>query len=228
MLHLRKNTRANTDVHPQSHTNAHTHASSVDRQLLEDLIHPFKWADFQSLVLDYDRFAREEILVRHDTVRLIGQDNIRRYLPLSHLRIRVSPSDQPLSVLAMLVAAASVGARATVSSHPGDPSKLLDLCERLTGDWGGGIEFLEQSDEQLVRDIERGQVDRLRYAARDAVPTIVRRVANAAFVYIADASPSPIGRVELLWYVQEQSLCFDYHRYGNLGIRSSEDRREPH
>ncbi len=228
LLHLRKNTRANTDVHPQSHTNAHTHASSVDRQLLEELIHPFKWADFQSLVLDYDWFAREEILVRHDTVRLIGQDNIRRYLPLSHLRIRVSPSDHPLSVLAMLVAAASVGARATVSSHPGDPSKLLDLCERLTGDWGGGIEFLEQSDEQLVRDIERGQVDRLRYAARDAVPTIVRRAANAAFVYIADASPSPIGRVELLWYVQEQSLCFDYHRYGNLGIRSGEDRREPH
>ncbi|MDB6004783.1 MAG: Proline dehydrogenase, partial [Prosthecobacter sp.] len=30
--------------------------------------------------------------------------------------------------------------------------------------------------------------------------------------------------VELLWYVQEQSVSFDYHRYGNLGTRTGEDR----
>ncbi len=32
------------------------------------------------------------------------------------------------------------------------------------------------------------------------------------------------GRVELLWYVQEQCISFDYHRYGNLGPRSGEER----
>ena len=34
------------------------------------------------------------------------------------------------------------------------------------------------------------------------------------------------GRVELLWYVQEQSVSFDYHRYGNLGVRAGEPRAE--
>jgi RHH-type proline utilization regulon transcriptional repressor/proline dehydrogenase/delta 1-pyrroline-5-carboxylate dehydrogenase len=27
-----------------------------------------------------------------------------------------------------------------------------------------------------------------------------------------------------LWYVVEQSISFDYHRYGNLGPRASEPR----
>jgi RHH-type proline utilization regulon transcriptional repressor/proline dehydrogenase/delta 1-pyrroline-5-carboxylate dehydrogenase len=32
------------------------------------------------------------------------------------------------------------------------------------------------------------------------------------------------GRLELLWYLQEQSISFDYHRYGNLGARADEPR----
>jgi hypothetical protein len=37
-----------------------------------------------------------------------------------------------------------------------------------------------------------------------------------------------VARVEALWYVEEQSLCRDYHRYGNLGVRGQELRAEPH
>jgi RHH-type proline utilization regulon transcriptional repressor/proline dehydrogenase/delta 1-pyrroline-5-carboxylate dehydrogenase len=43
-------------------------------------------------------------------------------------------------------------------------------------------------------------------------------------VYIADAPPVAHGRVELLSYVQEQSLSHVYHRYGNLGRRAGEPR----
>jgi len=34
------------------------------------------------------------------------------------------------------------------------------------------------------------------------------------------------GRLELLWYVREQSISTDYHRYGNLGMRADEVRAE--
>jgi RHH-type proline utilization regulon transcriptional repressor/proline dehydrogenase/delta 1-pyrroline-5-carboxylate dehydrogenase len=34
------------------------------------------------------------------------------------------------------------------------------------------------------------------------------------------------GRLELLWYVREQSISTDYHRYGNLGNRADEPRAE--
>ena len=37
--------------------------------------------------------------------------------------------------------------------------------------------------------------------------------------YIADTPVVAHGRVELLWYVREQSISHVYHRYGNLGLR---------
>jgi RHH-type proline utilization regulon transcriptional repressor/proline dehydrogenase/delta 1-pyrroline-5-carboxylate dehydrogenase len=34
------------------------------------------------------------------------------------------------------------------------------------------------------------------------------------------------GRVELLWYLMEQSISDNYHRYGNLGEHGAEGRAE--
>jgi RHH-type proline utilization regulon transcriptional repressor/proline dehydrogenase/delta 1-pyrroline-5-carboxylate dehydrogenase len=186
-----------------------------------------EWAALEMIIEDYDDFAMAEIGDEHDTVRLIGQDNIRRYLPLTHLRIRIAEHDTPLEIAARLVAVAAAGGRAVVSSPTGIHTSLLAQLEELTHAWGGAIEFIEESDAQLMADIADGQVDRLRYAAAAAVAPAVRAATNAAFVYVADMPVSAHGRVELLWYVQEQSVCIDYHRYGNLGARANEPRREP-
>jgi RHH-type proline utilization regulon transcriptional repressor/proline dehydrogenase/delta 1-pyrroline-5-carboxylate dehydrogenase len=75
--------------------------------------------------------------------------------------------------------------------------------------------------------IRGGQVDRVRYAAPDRVPSSIRKAAAEALQYVADAPVLAHGRVELLWYMREQSLTVDYHRYGNLGLRAGEDRAEP-
>ena len=69
-----------------------------------------------------------------------------------------------------------------------------------------------------------GRVGRVRYAAPDRVPESIRRAAAESFVYVADAPPLAHGRVELLWYLQEQSLSHVYHRYGNLGRRAGAGR----
>jgi RHH-type proline utilization regulon transcriptional repressor/proline dehydrogenase/delta 1-pyrroline-5-carboxylate dehydrogenase len=69
--------------------------------------------------------------------------------------------------------------------------------------------------------------ERIRYAAPDRVPEIVRAAASEIGVYLADEPVLAEGRVELLWYLREQSVCHDYHRYGNLGARAGESRREP-
>jgi RHH-type proline utilization regulon transcriptional repressor/proline dehydrogenase/delta 1-pyrroline-5-carboxylate dehydrogenase len=37
--------------------------------------------------------------------------------------------------------------------------------------------------------------------------------------HIEDAPVLPVGRLELLHYLREQSVSRDYHRYGNLGVR---------
>ncbi len=104
--------------------------------------------------------------------------------------------------------------------------RIIDVFEELTQEWAGDMEFLQESDEELAEAIARGQVDRVRYAAPGLVPSVVQRAAAEQFIYVADAPVCPVGRVELLWYVREQSVCIDYHRYGNLGFRASEERAQ--
>lgn len=184
------------------------------------------WMKLKLAISSYDSFALQEIRASHDTLRLVGQDNIRRYLPMTHVRIRVSASDSWLGICARAAAVVAAGGRATVSHPPGVHVELIEALEGLTHEWAGDMEFVEESDEQLVQAIMAGQVDRVRYASAAAVPQEVRQASHQRFVFVADAPVSEAGRIELLWYVREQSLCVDYHRYGNLGFRAGEERAE--
>jgi len=194
---------------------------------LQEQLTAAQWLTLKSALLDYDQFAVSEIRQKHDTLRLIGQDNFRLYQPMTHIRIRVCQSDSLLSIIARAVAVIAVGGRAALSHADGVREDSLTLIEALTREWAADLEFVEESDEELVEAIEAGQVDRVRYASAAEVPSAVRKAAEERFIYIADSPTSPSGRVELLWYVREQSLCFDYHRYGNLGFRATENRSEP-
>ena len=58
------------------------------------------------------------------------------------------------------------------------------------------------------------------------MPEAVLRTAAEAWECVVSVPVSAEGRLELLWYFHEQSLSIDYHRYGNLGVRSGEVRAE--
>jgi RHH-type proline utilization regulon transcriptional repressor/proline dehydrogenase/delta 1-pyrroline-5-carboxylate dehydrogenase len=175
----------------------------------------------------YQQAMETEFGQQHDNFLLIGQDNFRRYLPVKELRIRIHPQDTAFEILARVCAAHTAGCRVTVSKPLGLPSAILDLLEELTDTWAGSIEFVEESDDALVDVIRLQHTDRLRFAAPDRVPETVRRAVIDQCLYIADSPVLKCGRVELLWYVREQSICLDYHRYGNLGARTDEPRTEP-
>lgn len=174
----------------------------------------------------YAREVREEFGREHDHFRLIGQDNIRRYLPIDHLRIRVHPDDTLFELFARVCAARGSGCRITVSCPENGAFPLVDMLDQLTESWAGAIEFVDESDEELAEVILRRETDRIRYANSDRVPTKIRQAATDVQLFIADWPVMRHGRIELLWYVQEQSLCVDYHRYGNLGIRADEKRAD--
>jgi len=69
-------------------------------------------------------------------------------------------------------------------------------------------------------------VDRVRYAAPERASLEVLQAGNAANGCVVSVPVSAEGRLELLWYVREQSISTDYHRYGNLGMRADEERAE--
>ena len=75
---------------------------------------------------------------------------------------------------------------------------------------------------ELAEAIRQGQTERVRYADPSRVAHSIRAAANEQAMYIAEQPVLMHGRIELLWYVEEQSISMDYHRYGNLGARASE------
>ena len=193
-----------------------------------ELIKPEEIDRVLSAIASYEHSMREEFSQSHDHMRLIGEENSRRYLPMSELRIRVTAADSLFETLARVCAAHAAGCRTTLSYEPSlHDSPLIALVDELTQPWAAAIELVEESDERLAEILRDRQTDRVRYAAPDRVPTIIREAVIENGIYLADTPVMTQGRIELLWYLQEQSLSISYHRYGNLGARSGEERAEP-
>ncbi len=170
--------------------------------------------------------AMQEFLVDHDHFQLIGEDNHRRYLALYAIRIRVTPSDTPENILARVIAARTSGARAVISWYDDLSDSLVDFItwlDRSTDSWAARIDFIRESDQELSDLIKADQAGRIRYADRKQVPAAIREAANQSLAYLADEPITLHGRVEMIWYHQEQSISNVYHRYGNLGERAVEN-----
>lgn len=175
-------------------------------------------------ILSYERWFSDEFSRGHDHMRLVGQDNIRRYLPLKSIAVRVHPDDSAFEILARVAAGCAVGAEVIVSTGPGCAQPEIGLLEEL------GLPNLrieKQTDQELIDAVRAQRVKRVRYAAAERIPEEMFRLVPETFVYLAHAPVLAEGRIELLWYVQEQSVCTDYHRYGNLGVRADEERTLP-
>jgi RHH-type proline utilization regulon transcriptional repressor/proline dehydrogenase/delta 1-pyrroline-5-carboxylate dehydrogenase len=178
----------------------------------------------------YDQWAYDEFHAWHDHFELLGEDNFRRYRPIGRLRIRVSPDDASQDVAARVAAARAAGCATTISVPPdltGPAAATVEELRNLPAEDAGVFEFVTETDAELAEVIRAGQTDRVRYAAPDRVPLAIRQAAAETLQYVADEPVSAHGRVELLWYFEEQSYTHLYHRYGNLGIRTAEPRTEP-
>ena len=169
-----------------------------------------------------ERAVEAEFTGWHDSVRLLGQDNLRRYLPVSHLRVRLHGTDKSDDVIIAAAAALAVQCRAVFSYGEGAAIDTIDLLHRVTESWAGRIETICESEPELVEVIAGGGVDRLRILSDDCnLSSEVLAACLDRFVPIVRRQVVASGFIEPLWYLQEQSLSHDYHRYGNLGRRAS-------
>lgn len=161
----------------------------------------------------------QEFSQAKDYFHLRGQDNILRYLPVGTVVVRIHPDDSLFDVLARIAAVRISGCTLQVSLPKGLSNKITEFlnslhCKRLLDD----VPVVEQSDQELVTIIP--QIQRIRYAAPDRVPPEIFAAAAKTGFYVSRTPVVMEGRVELLQYFLEQSICNNYHRYGNLGERA--------
>ncbi len=168
----------------------------------------------KSYIYNYEQeFSQEK-----DYFHLRGQDNVLRYLPVGTVMVRLHEKDGLFDVLGRIAAVKVSGCGLLISVPTDLNNRVTDFLlgregKRIVGD----APVRRQTDPELIRSMQN--VQRIRYAAADRVPAAVLAAAAKIGFYISRARVFSEGRIELLQYFQEQSICDTYHRYGNLGER---------
>jgi RHH-type proline utilization regulon transcriptional repressor/proline dehydrogenase/delta 1-pyrroline-5-carboxylate dehydrogenase len=156
-----------------------------------------------------------------DPVNLRGQDNVLRHLPVGTVVVRLHPDDGLFDVVARIAAVRATGNGLRVSLPPGMDGPVVDF---LRGAEGGRLTarapVVRETDAELAAAISA--VDRIRYAAPERVSAELFAAAAETGFYIARTPVVAEGRVELLQYYRQQSICTSFHRYGNLGERAAQ------
>jgi RHH-type proline utilization regulon transcriptional repressor/proline dehydrogenase/delta 1-pyrroline-5-carboxylate dehydrogenase len=172
-------------------------------------------------IRSYLYWVEREFSREIDYFHLRGQDNVLRHLPLGTVVVRLHPKDSLFEALARIAAVRATGNRLRVSIPKGLDTPATRFIydsegRRLTGQ----APVFQETDADLITSIPK--IDRIRCAAPDRVPKEVFAAAAETGFYIARAPVRMEGRLELLHYYRQQSVCTNYHRYGNLGFRAGE------
>ncbi len=163
-----------------------------------------------------EKFSREL-----DFFHLRGQDNILRFLPIKNMVIRLHHDDSLFDLFGRCGAAIIAGCHPTLSIPPELENKVTRFIDTHYGqEFLGILPVIRQTDTELIADM--AGVDRIRYGAPDRVPASVFEVAAQTGFYISRTPVYMEGRIELLQYFKQQSICNNFHRYGNLGERAVE------
>jgi hypothetical protein len=120
-----------------------------------------------------------------------------------------------LALQQVLLAALTCGVPLTVSLSGGDLWPWLSEHVAMAAATEREAELIEC----LRASAEEGAIERLRVLA--PVSLAVRAAAHQAGVSVLDDAVLPVGRLELRWYLREQSLARVVHRYGNVMVESS-------
>lgn len=162
--------------------------------------------------------AEQEFFQEKDYFRLRGQDNILRYIPAGRVAVRLHKDDTLFDLLARIAAAKIARCELFISI----PVALNNpVASFLDGSEGRAFlqdtPVIRQTDSELAE--MTGKIQRIRYASPERVPSGIFREAAKTGFYIARTRVLMEGRIELLHYFREQSICDSYHRYGNIGER---------
>ncbi len=152
----------------------------------------------------------EEFKHARDINQLYGEQNAFRYLPLQSMVLRLFPGDSDEQAKMIALAAKTSGTPLTISfDEKDDRSLALSVT---------GCTLRKESLQAFITSMK--DFERIRTCKAD-IPMEVYVAAAKIDKYIATAPPVKEGRVELIHYIKEQSITFEYHRYGSITEKPS-------
>jgi RHH-type proline utilization regulon transcriptional repressor/proline dehydrogenase/delta 1-pyrroline-5-carboxylate dehydrogenase len=169
----------------------------------------------------YGRWLERHFQKRHREHSVIGEDNEFRYQPCSSVAVFAAERARVVDLARACAAGFLSGVRLELSLTPelaaqlGDLQGLLRACAATARVEGA---------PELAERLSTAMYERVRWLgdASRKPPEVLLRAAAARGVFVADQRVVWHGRYELLRYHREQTISFDYHRYGHLGWKTLE------
>lgn len=153
----------------------------------------------------YAEAYEKEFAHARDINNLYGEQNAFRYLPLKNMVLRLFPGDSNEDAQMIALAAKTCHTPLTISFDPGDDrTAVLSTL---------GCPMKKESLADFLKTMK--DYERIRTCKAD-IPMEMYTEAARIDKYIATAKPVKNGRVELIHYIKEQSISFEYHRYGSI------------
>ena len=159
-------------------------------------------------------FAWQKMQKHTDTSKVLGQDNFIKLMPLKKMCLRIDKNSDFFDAIRICAASMTVGAELEIS--------LDESLDMISFYLIPSIVLIRESLSELIRRIEKGRISKIRMAG--SAPYELIKHAHENFVPVVTDAVVSTGRIELLHYIAEVSLSYDYHRYGNLGARETEIR----
>lgn len=163
---------------------------------------------FQQAVENYQASWLKEFAKEYDTQLIYGEKNTFRYLPIQNMALRIHAKDS-LSDLLLVIAAAQVAKAGLVISIDAQNQKVAEVKDALATSYPVAVE----SESEFLANAKK--YNRIRTLTADLSDAFYQTAAKNG-LYIANHTPLPEGRVELLHYLKEQSISYEYHRYGSI------------
>jgi RHH-type proline utilization regulon transcriptional repressor/proline dehydrogenase/delta 1-pyrroline-5-carboxylate dehydrogenase len=158
----------------------------------------------------YQQAWQNEFSQAKDVSHIYGEENIFRYLPLKNAGFRVREKDDLTDILLVLMATDTTHTPLTVSVSNNHPLRK-DIEKAASG--LSNLKIKLQDEQAFIAEMD--QYERIRTCSADLPEAFYRKAAELG-KHIANAKPLIEGRLELLHYLKEQSISYEYHRYGSI------------
>ncbi len=153
----------------------------------------------------YAKAYETEFAHPRDWNKCHGEQNLFRYLPLDSMVLRLFPGDSDEQAKMIALAAKTCKTPLAISFDPSD--------DRSASLASTGCILKKEGMKDFLASM--ASYERIRTCSPN-IPMEMYEKAAATNKYIATAPPVKEGRVELIHYIKEQSISYEYHRYGSI------------
>ncbi|MFV0521607.1 MAG: bifunctional proline dehydrogenase/L-glutamate gamma-semialdehyde dehydrogenase [Mangrovibacterium sp.] len=157
----------------------------------------------------YLQHWKEEFSKERDVNNILGESNTFRYIPIKSCALRLRGNEDLCDIMMVAIACSITGTKLTISHNLqelgfGEVKSLFDLLK---------TEVKKQSEDEFIDELQ--QYERIRTFSNEISEAIYNKAAEHG-KYIATHKAVKEGRIELLHYLKEQSISYEYHRYGSI------------